>query len=1122
MADPIILKVELGGADALLKTATALSQGLGQAFAAPSADVEKLNASIGDLAESIDKLGEKSQQTHEHVAKLGGGGAADALNLLKTSVQSTVEVLSGGGFSAAVGIMKELGSAVSEVAEHFGALGSAIGSTAVRFAGFAAGIGAVAIGINELGEAATNDIISVNNLATVMGKSVAQVLALKSEFSKAGVSFDELAAASRNFAIRFQESWVDVQNAVRDAAQHIISDQLAIAEAQRGVEQAQLGQREAATATADAQEKAATAGAEAQHALAEAVTASSEAAVKAREAEFDATHKLAEAQRSYEQAVLSVSDAQMKLAEAEQNAQFAGQDAANAMEEAQLGVAAALSSAASAAASLRTAELDVADAARTATEAHISARLARIQYEAKYEGRAADPMEVARLQRRQALERVRGLEAAAERADIKAEQGDSGAAAVAAARADLGVRKAEENLDKAGLALQQAGEKAANAVEQAGLALAEALEKAARAALEVELAPQKAGNIADRGRLVEEGAAQALRRAAFAASEAAQKAEDALATARINQAAAADKVTQAEMALTNARNKAVEDFANNIGNLRKMIETLRAPEGVEPSKIRPQSIYQALSSEAAGDFDKFHKLLSDLGHAGLVTANQVQAILREAGLPRGANDPRLIARYLPGGVPVTRAPTDDEGKRAASTFGPASLEAARKAEEIANANASRWRRMLDDMGSALLPLINLFKEQHPALQAVEGALAALAAAILTTKGVIAGVGAALAPLAEKLGAAAARGVAEAAPTVARVAAPVVEAVTPAAKAAAPVAEAVAPTVAKTVAPVAESAGLFGEFGALIAKAVPVLRTIGAWALPAQVIAAPALQGPTAFGGDVPTQMKAEIAADNAAREQFRSFIQSIVNMFGGGPGAKSPEAAKPPETPKPEETPKPAPSGPQPVTIVGQAGPIQVSMAADPSSSKLGEGASALAAAATSLMASVANLGAQLGGVANSLTGAAGQLSAAATALDGAASSLSASSQGHAEGGLVSGLGTGTSDSVPIMASHGEYVLKAAAVQRIGVPRLHAMNRGFAEGGLVGHYLTVGMAAGGPVTRAPANSNDEGGAGGQHSLNLVTSGGEFRVGASQDTIEAIRSSSIGAKLSSAGSRPSWY
>lgn len=59
-----------------------------------------------------------------------------------------------------------------------------------------------------------------------------------------------------------------------------------------------------------------------------------------------------------------------------------------------------------------------------------------------------------------------------------------------------------------------------------------------------------------------------------------------------------------------------------------------------------------------------------------------------------------------------------------------------------------------------------------------------------------------------------------------------------------------------------------------------------------------------------------------------------------------------------------------------------------------------------------------------------------------------------ADGGHVTGPGTGTSDSILARLSNGEFVMKADAVQRIGVPTLDRLNRGdhprFATGGLVG------------------------------------------------------------------------
>jgi hypothetical protein len=45
-----------------------------------------------------------------------------------------------------------------------------------------------------------------------------------------------------------------------------------------------------------------------------------------------------------------------------------------------------------------------------------------------------------------------------------------------------------------------------------------------------------------------------------------------------------------------------------------------------------------------------------------------------------------------------------------------------------------------------------------------------------------------------------------------------------------------------------------------------------------------------------------------------------------------------------------------------------------------------------------------------------------------------------AAGGYVAGPGTGTSDSIPALLSNGEYVIRAAAVDRIGLGALDRLN----------------------------------------------------------------------------------
>lgn len=72
--------------------------------------------------------------------------------------------------------------------------------------------------------------------------------------------------------------------------------------------------------------------------------------------------------------------------------------------------------------------------------------------------------------------------------------------------------------------------------------------------------------------------------------------------------------------------------------------------------------------------------------------------------------------------------------------------------------------------------------------------------------------------------------------------------------------------------------------------------------------------------------------------------------------------------------------------------------------------------------------------------------------------------QKFATGGYISGPGTGTSDSIPALLSNGEYVIRAAAVRKLGKNALDLLNRGiaiprFADGGLVGAVSSMQSAS---------------------------------------------------------------
>lgn len=118
------------------------------------------------------------------------------------------------------------------------------------------------------------------------------------------------------------------------------------------------------------------------------------------------------------------------------------------------------------------------------------------------------------------------------------------------------------------------------------------------------------------------------------------------------------------------------------------------------------------------------------------------------------------------------------------------------------------------------------------------------------------------------------------------------------------------------------------------------------------------------------------------------------------------------------------------------------------------------------------------GAATTAVTAALTALSAAASAASVALSAISATSgfgfglfsRGGvvkaAGGGSIVGAGSGTSDSIPAMLSNGEYVLTAAAVNRLGIPFLDKLNAGdfpgYSEGGLVlaGAYTGGGNSGG--------------------------------------------------------------
>jgi hypothetical protein len=173
------------------------------------------------------------------------------------------------------------------------------------------------------------------------------------------------------------------------------------------------------------------------------------------------------------------------------------------------------------------------------------------------------------------------------------------------------------------------------------------------------------------------------------------------------------------------------------------------------------------------------------------------------------------------------------------------------------------------------------------------------------------------------------------------------------------------------------------------------------------------------------------------------------------------------------------------------------------------------AKAAASSIASLLGASGGASSAAASVTPSSGGVSGASSTFgDVGAASLNAS------GGYISGPGSGTSDSIPARLSNGEYVVRAAAVSKLGVGFMNHLNSaGYALGGLVGRTLgfnpSIPSFAGGGLV----------GAGGGGTLNLtVGAGGPTFSGlkASKSTFDSLTSFARTEQRTSAGSKPSWY
>jgi len=155
---------------------------------------------------------------------------------------------------------------------------------------------------------------------------------------------------------------------------------------------------------------------------------------------------------------------------------------------------------------------------------------------------------------------------------------------------------------------------------------------------------------------------------------------------------------------------------------------------------------------------------------------------------------------------------------------------------------------------------------------------------------------------------------------------------------------------------------------------------------------------------------------------------------------------------------------------------------------------------------------------------------AARSAASAQASAAEGGGAGFARGGQIHGPGTSTSDSIPIWASAGEFMVRAAAVRKYGVEIFHALNAmrlpkglfgGFAQGGLV-ERLQVMMPPIAPLRFAdggqvPALASSQ-----MRPINLQI-GAELFAGllAPDDVAEKLFRVAVARQVRSAGRKPGY-
>jgi hypothetical protein len=195
-----------------------------------------------------------------------------------------------------------------------------------------------------------------------------------------------------------------------------------------------------------------------------------------------------------------------------------------------------------------------------------------------------------------------------------------------------------------------------------------------------------------------------------------------------------------------------------------------------------------------------------------------------------------------------------------------------------------------------------------------------------------------------------------------------------------------------------------------------------------------------------------------------------------------------------------------------------------------GEGGADAAQSEQALKSATDELGQGMGGLNGAVQSLAEAFQSAISAINSAAAEAGAGTIGFASGGHVQGAGTGTSDSIPAMVSHGEYIHTAKATEHYGVGFMNAINNlklpKFSVGGLVSGLTSFAFApvvphfASGGHVSVPAQAS---GSAGHMTVDFRTDHGDFSGLLAPDRVaKQLSRAAVNRQNVQTGTKPGWY